>query len=455
MPSTVRVSLLPWVSALLLVGGCEPATTGVDAGAPTPGMDAGGPVAPDAEAGDGAVGALDAGTAGDVTYYGQVRPILTQHCVSCHSYGGIAPLPLDSYDSAQAVATLVANATAERRMPPFLVDNSGACHTFSDARWLSADEIATLRAWDEAGEPMGDPATPAPDVVAPSVLDGVVSTIATMPSGAAYAVDTSRSDDYRCFVVDAPASFGAFVTGYQVHPGNPAVVHHVIVYAPADAASATAIRRNDAADPAVGYPCFGGVGSDAFPVVLWAPGGGATNFPSGTGVQLDATLPLVIQVHYNTAAGAGTDRTTVDLETAATVTRARIIPILDAALRLPPRMASVTTTHTENLADLTRGFTIPLTIYGTFPHMHNLGRTLRVDRLTAGTEECLVDVPRWDFNWQLAYFYETPIRMTSADSIRITCGYDTTSRTDTVTWGENTQDEMCLAFFYMVVGAGL
>lgn len=441
---------------MLAVVGCgdDDGTGGADGGGGG-GIDGGGGEV------DGGGAPVDSGTSGGdedagplpdvVTYYEHVRPILAEHCVGCHVDGGVAPFALDTYEAADLMATRIAEVTRARIMPPWLADNSGDCHTWQDARWLTEREIATLEAWDAMDEPMGDPATPAPTVPPLPELTGSVTTIQT----ADYTPNASANDDYRCFVVDGPTA-DTFLTGYEVHPGNDAIVHHVIVYAPTDAGAANNARTLDANEAGDGYTCFGASRVNAYPVVLWAPGGGATLFPEGTGVPLTGGLPLIIQVHYNVLGGDGGDQTTVELQTANSATRARIVPLGDYDMAVEGGRESVSTSHTEDLADLTRGFTIPLTVYGMFPHMHTLGRELRVDHIAAGgAEQCLVDVPRWDFNWQLAYFYETPVEISSADSLRITCSYDTRGRSGTVTWGEGTEDEMCLNFFYVVIGSGL
>ncbi len=389
--------------------------------------------------------------AGTVTYFGDVRPVLAEHCVGCHSVGGIGPFALDTYESAARLATRIKETTRDRIMPPWPADNSGECNTFSGARWLDDAELAILAAWDEQGEPMGDPSTPAPTVPSLPTLTGSTSTIETP----VYAPSTSASDDYRCFVVDAVQATDTYLTGFQVRPGNSTMVHHVIVYAPVNGSAANAARSQDTG---TGYPCFGGAGVNAYPVALWAPGSGATHYPENTGIRLIGGMPLIIQVHYNLlAAGDGTDQTRVDLETAARATNAGIVSVADLGLMLPPRVESVSTTHTENLSVLTGGADISLTIYGMFPHMHTLGRELRVEHLPHDSTEsqCLIDVPRWNFNWQLSYFFETPITISSLDSLRITCTYDTRDRTLPVTWGEGTQDEMCINFLYVVAGGGL
>lgn len=82
--------------------------------------------------------------------------------------------------------------------------------------------------------------------------------------------------------------------------------------------------------------------------------------------------------------------------------------------------------------------------------MHTLGRGLRVELVQdEAPAACLLDIPRWDFNWQMFYNYQDgPVEITPNDTVRITCDYDTSSRTATVTWGQGTLDEMCLSFLY-------
>jgi hypothetical protein len=85
--------------------------------------------------------------------------------------------------------------------------------------------------------------------------------------------------------------------------------------------------------------------------------------------------------------------------------------------------------------------------------MHTLGRTMRVDVSNAAGPTCLVDVDRWDFHWQNLWWYAQPIHVVGPQSISIRCGYDTRVRTDPVTWGEGTADEMCVSYFYLVPDA--
>ena len=109
-------------------------------------------------------------------------------------------------------------------------------------------------------------------------------------------------------------------------------------------------------------------------------------------------------------------------------------------------MESVSQSMTQDLSELP----IPVRVHGMFPHMHTLGRQLRVD-LSGSSDQCLIDIQRWDFNWQLAYWFTRPIRVMPGDAATITCTYNTMERDDTVRWGDGTQDEMCLNYFYVTL----
>jgi copper type II ascorbate-dependent monooxygenase-like protein len=87
-----------------------------------------------------------------------------------------------------------------------------------------------------------------------------------------------------------------------------------------------------------------------------------------------------------------------------------------------------------------------LDLYGIFPHMHERGISLDAQIARAdGSEVCAVDVPRWDFGWQLLYFYNTPVRVGPGDRLRTRCNYDTRGLTSPLLPGWGTQSEMCLA----------
>jgi hypothetical protein len=254
------------------------------------------------------------------------------------------------------------------------------------------------------------------------------------------------ADDYHCFVVDPGVTEDRFLIGHQVQPGNADLVHHVLVYQPINDQTEHEAVALDAAAEGPGYTCFGDAGVDASIMAAWAPGVGATIHPAGTGLRVVAGRKLVIQVHYHLDGSNGSDRTTIALDLADSVTNEVFIEgMFHDGFSLEPGQERVESVH-SHLARVTGIGTAK--IWGTLPHMHTLGIALNVQVAGDDRSICLVDVPRWDFNWQGFYFYDEPVQVDGDDRITITCAWSTQGRTEQVIWGDGTEDEMCLAFFY-------
>ena len=274
---------------------------------------------------------------------------------------------------------------------------------------------------------------------------------ATLDIGGDYLPADTRADDYRCFVVDPGLPADKLLVAYEVVPGEPRVVHHAVLYMLASDEAAAAAAALDAAEAGLGYTCFGGARVEgAASVAAWAPGTPVTRYPDGTGVRVPGGRKAVLQIHYNLAAGALRDHTRVQLQLADTVPHEAVLaPLANGDLSLPPGQPLVTSAAVGDVPD-GPGFDM----LGVYPHMHLRGRTLRVERLRDDQATCLLNVPSWDFHWQEFFFYDSPVDLRAGDRLRITCGYDTSADTKTVTWGEGTADEMCVAGIYAVPRPG-
>ena len=375
------------------------------------------------------------------TYAEVVAPILMKNCANCHRDGSIAPFALLSYDDTKALAGLIKDRTTAREMPPYNPNNCGHCNTFQDARWLTAEEIAIISAWADAGAPSGDlskvPQPPAPP-------QGLTEANATWDMGVSYTPNDKLADDYRCFLVDPKLAKDAFITGYEVKPGDDRVMHHVIAYTlESDAAQAQA-EALDAKDAAPGYECFGGASVASRFTASWAPGGGPLRFPAGTGLRVPAGRKIVMQLHYNLSGGAFPDQTKINVSLADKVDKEASIERISAnQINIPPGQ-SLFEVSGDNPVPMQAG---NVTLWGVAPHMHGAGKTLKV----TAESQCLIDVGNWDFHWQGFAMYENPLTVKGGDMVKITCGYDTMGRSNVTTGGEGTQDEMCMAFFYVTL----
>lgn len=370
-----------------------------------------------------------------VTWHKDVLPITQRQCVNCHSQGGLAPFSLETYADAQPVAYAMKGAVADRRMPPWMPDVSCG-GPFRDERRLTQEEIDTIGAWADTGAHEGNPAD-APST--PTVRGQLERVDATAAMRVAYEPNHALSDDYRCFVVDPGLTRSQQLIGYDISPGNRAVVHHVILYI-VDQADAQAA---DVLDATPGWACFGGPNVKTSGAAgAWTPGSPAVIFPPGTGITLPAGKVFAMQVHYNTAGGVGADLTSIKLMYAtAPVTGATLLPIVDRDFAIPPNAQSYT--HAKSFAN---PLGLPIKVWGLLPHMHTKGQRITIT-VDSEPETCLIDIPRWDFHWQQQYFRPTPYTMKGTEAIRISCTWSNpTART--ITWGEGTDDEMCFAYVY-------
>jgi len=417
----------------------------------------------------------------ELTYYDDVAPILQDHCLQCHQDGGIAAeYRLGDYATAQKYAGKMAADTAARLMPPWSATSDGSCGNFAGSLALSDEQIDIIGRWAKGGAKEGKqrelklPSVPSIGTGTPYQSPNFTPIIQGGP--------LTASDEYRCFELDPNTDALKYITGYDVEPGNSAIVHHVLAFI-VDPDAKTELRdepnltngelmaRLHAETPnRDGWSCFGmagdGVNVSSAPVV-WAPGQGPVEFPVKSGVPLKPSDKIVIQVHYNMhdmSLVGQSDQTTVKLRLADEVERVALFvlddPFLntlgdDTPAQLAPGKASVKYTWDQKLTDFGLDKIPDLQLNGIMPHMHQLGRKYRMQVSTAKPNACAADVQNWDFHWQRMYFYDRPPALDASTSFTVTCDYDTTSVSEPVLPGWGTSNEMCLAtlFFTAPVAA--
>ncbi len=389
-----------------------------------------------------------------VTYYQDIAPILNRQCQTCHQPGALASfLPLDSYEQVKPLARLIRSVTQSRKMPPFMPDNSGSCATYENAKVLNDAELKTIAAWVDQGMPEGNWAElPAPQ--RPNELPGEThQTSMDEP----YTPNKSLHDDYRCFVMNPgfSGSKSLYLTDYLMIPGDDRLVHHVVAYQVTNAQAAANARSKDQADPGPGYSCFGGAGVSGVRMVMnWAPGTGIVSMPKDTGIRLDPDLPLVFQVHYHIMDDQpGADRTAIKMKLTENVPYEMTPTFLSPLKPLVIPAQKPAHVH-EGAVSLQGSFGSgkALRVMGVRAHMHKLGSQMHVSVVNGTTKQdrCLVDVPRYNYAWQSSYFLNQPIDIMSQDSFNIRCVYNSMGTSKTTTWGEGTDDEMCLATVYTI-----
>ena len=375
------------------------------------------------------------------TYYQDVAPILSDNCLSCHTDEGSGPFSFDTYENVKALGSMIEYSVTQRRMPPFHANNSGECQEFEHSIWLSDDEISTISEWVEGGMQEGEFV----DIERNTIEEAPFQSTHTVTFEPYEANFATSSDDYRCFIVEPNVEEEGYLTGFEVLPSNREIAHHMILYAPRDSNALNQAYAKDEADPGPGYSCYGDPGVDNRMIAPWAPGSDQWFYPEGTGVRMEEGQILILQMHYSNASEDPLDSTTVNLHIQETIDKELYTEFfVHSDIEIPAN----TTDHIEKSkkkVSTYSGYDGPILLQSIGPHLHKLGvsssaKVIRED----GTEECLIDVPNYDFNWQRVYTYSNPILLNPNDKLEIECVFDSTGVDQTTYWGDGTSDEMCL-----------
>lgn len=392
-----------------------------------------------------------------------VAPILAR-CAGCHDDSGLT-WRIAGYDDAASLAPIIAAMVSSRRMPPWRAGPLADVR-YADDPSLTDVEIATVVAWAEADAPLGDADPDVPLVGPPRAQLPRVDAVWTM---AEPYVPEHSPDDHRCFVLDRGDAEDAWVTGIEVLPQNLAAAHHLMVLAVETTDPENTPLTADAADPGPGFDCKE-VTAGSFPGSYqqlggWLPGRGATLFPEGAGVFLSKDATVLLKAHYFTPSPGGEADLTqvrVMVEPEITVEAAELKVnngewTRHASIAVPAgetsehRMVSTVAEEAAQMADIDPGN--GLQVHWVLLHMHELGVSARLSVRRGGSgpdaeEFVLLDIPDWDFDWQLEYWLAEPFFLEADDELELECTHTNPGPED-VWWGELTSDEMCIARMFV------
>ncbi len=370
---------------------------------------------------------------GDVTYNKHIARLLAKHCVECHRPGEVAPFPLLEFEEVSGWAAMIREVIDEARMPPWFA-NPEVGHFANDAR-LSDEEKALFGQWVDNGCPQGDPRDlPPPPSFTTGWQMGEPDQVIYMRDQP-YTVPADGVVEYQYFLVDPEFSEDKWVQAAEARPGNRAVVHHMIAFVQPPP------RREKVA---LDFRRGGGL-------VSYTPGDGARLYPPGVAAYVPAGSKLIFQLHYTPNGTTQEDRSYIGLKFADPTTvkrRARGGAAANQRFTIQPNAEDqqVVAIHTFDRDTL---------LATMLPHMHLRGKSFcYVAKFPNGTRETLLDVPRYDFNWQLRYELAEPKLMPRGTVLECTAHFDNSEHNlanpdpkSTVRWGDQAFEEMMIGFF--------
>jgi hypothetical protein len=392
------------------------------------------------------------------TFYRDVLPLLEQHCQSCHRPGEIAPMPLVTFDQVRPWAHAIQKAVRLRKMPPWFADPHYG--HFSNDPSLTPQQIEMLSSWADASAPAGNPHDAPPprcwaegwNIPQPDMVLRVSKAIAIPAHG---------DVEYTYEIVRTGFTEDRWVQMSEIRPSSRQYVHHAVVYirppdsrwlrqAPAGVPF-TASTLTDEQDRRDAH------GTDSDLLLVYAPGSSPDHWPDGMAKFIPRSSDLVFQMHYTTNGQLGSDQTSVGLIFAKEPPKQRVLTLqlTNSHFVIPP--------GADDYRVEVHG-TLPndATLLSFFPHMHLRGKRFEYNIVRPDTGiETLLRV-NYDFYWQLSYRLTEPRFLKARTMLQAVAWYDNSRNNPhnpdpaaTVTWGDQTYEEMMVGFFDIAVPATL
>ncbi len=368
---------------------------------------------------------------GSVTYTKHIAPLLNKNCLECHRPGQVAPFSLTSYDEVVGWADSVREVVEDNRMPPWHADPKYG--KFSNDRRLSDDDKQLIYQWVKDGTPKGDPKDLPPP---PQFTEGwrIPKPDAVFAMHKPYKVAAQGTIPYQYFMVDPGFKEDKWVKAAEAKVGNPAVVHHIIVF----------VQGPNGSDE-----------RNSEWLVATAPGAPPLLLPDGMAKRIPAGSKLMFQMHYTANGAEQMDQSRVGLVFAdPKEVRKEVLTngVGNNRFRIPPHDAN-------HRVESQRVFPEDTLLITMMPHMHFRGKSFKYEAVYPdGSREVLLDVPRYDFNWQNFYHLEKPKLLPKGTKLHCTAHFDNSKANPnnpdpdaTVTWGDQTWEEMMIGYLDRVV----
>ncbi|HUI78615.1 MAG TPA: hypothetical protein VLY24_11875 [Bryobacteraceae bacterium] len=440
----------------------------------------------------GCVFGADSLAAPSVTFHKDVLPILQKNCQSCHRPGNVAPMSFLTYENTRPWAKAIKSAVATRKMPPWFADPQYG--QYSNDRSLKQSDIDTLVKWADSGAPAGDAKDAPPPRSWPE--NGWTTKPDLVLKGVPYTVPaTPKNNVIEWMTLVTPTGFtkDTWVSSIEIKPSELGVTHHICVsfvphrpgtvyntflwvdkqrddagveVAPSDrkfliptadgqGQTFTRVRNNAPEGPNNSPQTLGGVGVG---FTCYVPGRALSDFrPFQAALKIPAGSDVSWTIHYTPNGKEATDLPEVGFTLPTSDPQRLLIESFGGTdprkFAIPPNDGN----YAPAPAEVT--FLEDADLVWMSPHMHLRGKDMMYKLIFPdGKEQVVLNVPHYDFNWQLGYNLEQPIRVPKGSKLIVVAHYDNSVNnkfnpdpTRTVYQGNMTWEEMFAPFFTITV----
>ena len=381
------------------------------------------------------------------TFAEDVAPIFFDHCVSCHRPGQVAPMSLLSYKEARPWARSIERQVTARDMPPWSGDSDK--HKWSNDISLSDAEIETISRWVRGGAPAGDQAAMPEAPTFPHTWTlGEPDFVLTMDPVAVPAEGEDLFPKQILSLQDLDRT--RWVRAIEFRPSDPRAAHHFQLTYQTPGTSNNQVgeyREEDDLEGRGGSGVFG----------IWTAGMPPYVFPEGMGRIISPETQILADLHYHPFGEATTDQTRVGIYFGEGPIQKEVATLFgtNTGIRIPPGAGD----HAELAFHV---FDRDMELLAFSPHMHVRGKAMKYQvTYPDGSKEVLLDVPKYDYNWQWLYYPTAPIPIPEGSRLDITAVWDNSEDNPAnpdpskeILYRGDTFNEMFVGFFEAIPADG-
>lgn len=369
-----------------------------------------------------------------ITYTKDIAPILQKHCIRCHHQGGIAPWNMSDYATISGWSQMIKQVIITKRMPPWKADPQ--IGNFKSNFSLPDSSAYKLIQWIDHGVPFGQGSDPLVDLEIPS-KEWKMGTPDTIITFRKEELPPNGVIPYRYQTIDLDMGEDRWISGIEIQPSNPKVMHHILV----------SHDDRNGQSPIVNRPPYKWI--DNF-IALGGMGDQATLFPEQSGVFLSKNSTLTAQIHYTPTGKPESDVTQIGLYFSPQVPEKEFYSLATAHVNfvIPPLGKEVKIEASDTI-------TKDIVLHTVVPHMHYRGKSIRfLVVFPDGTAQTIVSIADYNFNWQRVYQLTNPLSLPKGTVIKVEGIFDNTYQNPfnpdplkQIRFGLQSTDEMLIGFF--------
>ena len=403
----------------------------------------------------------------EINYREHIAPIISTHCIRCHQPNNVAPFSLLTYEDVAPRAKFIGHVTTTKYMPPFKADNS--FQHYKNENTLTPDEIQLIQDWVAGGVEKGKKnAKSIPDLHAANT--GITSKLYPGNNNSeslkigmhhAFVLPEKGKEEFRFFHIPLNNQTEKYIQSIRFIPGNKKLVHHSRVMT--DTSGTTSgLDGLSESDTAI-YQYQTKPLADPF-LFGWVPGNDQIVFPEGTGKKLFPGTDFIFNMHYSPSPIIVSDSSSIHIQFAEKPAEREVITLTlkEDNISNPPFLIRANTSPVFYMRSPM--IEEDVSLISIMPHMHLLGKRFKAFAVTPGGDLIpLVNIPDWDFNWQMTYTFKNYIYVPKGSVIYAEAQYDNTQQNPRnpthppkdVGYGWGTTDEMMnLVIYYVKYRAG-